>query len=281
MKKLFFVLIWVVCCSVGMYGQLTNKYVNKRVAVLEVVDRTNALGFGAEYMIRSNIGLAVSGWFGYEGYVGDEIADIMKNQDYQSTGRIKSAWIKRLGKNLNADYVILPEAMVGNGGMVRISASLYNAERAKVIKTEAIEVYKDVSLYEKACYDLVEKLLVDGIESEPFKLNGGDSDEEIIIMAEIAPKYPGGMEAMYDFIRQNMAYPESARRNSIEGRVLATFVVEKDGSLSNINVKQDIGGGCGMVCVRILEAMPKWIPGKQRGEPIRAQFTLPLSFRLN
>ena len=87
--------------------------------------------------------------------------------------------------------------------------------------------------------------------------------------------------AMFDFIKKHLVYPKTAKENNIEGRVFITFVVDVDGSITDIKILRDIGGGCGKEAVRVIKLMPKWIPGTQRGRPIRTQFNLPIVFELD
>ncbi len=106
------------------------------------------------------------------------------------------------------------------------------------------------------------------------------SEEEVFQVVEQGAMFPQGMEAMKDFIAKNLKYPEKATKDSIAGRVFVSFIVEKDGSLSNIKVIRDIGGGCGEEAVRVLKSMPKWTPAKQRGKLVRQEFYIPIEFRL-
>ena len=109
-----------------------------------------------------------------------------------------------------------------------------------------------------------------------------DEDEvQIFTVVENDPEFPGGMDALRKFIQKNLQYPQLARENGIEGKVYVTFVVETDGSISNIKILRDIGGGCGAEAVRIVKLMPKWKPGTQRGKPVRVQYNLPIMFNLN
>ena len=105
-------------------------------------------------------------------------------------------------------------------------------------------------------------------------------EEQIFSVVENEPEFPGGMEALYKYLAQNIKYPQLARENGITGKVYVTFVVEKDGSIANPKVLRDIGGGCGAEAIRVVKAMPKWSPGKQRGKAVRVQFNLPVSFNL-
>lgn len=85
---------------------------------------------------------------------------------------------------------------------------------------------------------------------------------------------------MLEFIYNNIKYPEVAKANGIEGRVIMRFVVEKDGSLGDVQVLRDPGGGCGKEAERVVKMMPKWIAGKQRGRTVKVWFTLPVVFKL-
>ena len=106
-------------------------------------------------------------------------------------------------------------------------------------------------------------------------------DEEIfLVVAENAPEFPGGSDSLYAYIARNIKYPETAKKEKIEGRVFVTFVIEKDGQVSSAKILRDIGGGCGEEAIRVVKNMPKWKPGTQRGNPVRFQFNLPVSFML-
>lgn len=105
---------------------------------------------------------------------------------------------------------------------------------------------------------------------------------ELINYVEKQPEFPGGTDSMFAFIQRNIRYPEEAKRSGIEGRVFVTFVVEKDGQVSDAKILRDIGGGCGEEAIRVVNIMPKWLPGSLRigGEPARMQFNLPVMFKL-
>ena len=108
-------------------------------------------------------------------------------------------------------------------------------------------------------------------------------DESVLlgVVEEIEPVFPGGIEAMYKFIQDNLQYPRLALENAIEGKVYVTFVVEEDGSITNPRILRDIGGGCGREALRVVNLMPKWKPGEQQpGKPVRVQYNLPVNFVL-
>ena len=103
---------------------------------------------------------------------------------------------------------------------------------------------------------------------------------EIFTVVEEQPSYPGGEEARIAFLQQNIKYPEEAKELGIQGKVFVTFVVEVDGSITDVRVLRGIGGGCDEEAIRVVKSMPHWVPGKQRGVPVRVQFNLPIKFTL-
>lgn len=105
-------------------------------------------------------------------------------------------------------------------------------------------------------------------------------EQEIFTIVESMPEFPGGQQAMLEFIARNIKYPPLARESGIQGRVFVNFVVEPDGSVSNVKVIRGIGGGCDEEAIRVVQSMPKWVPGRQRGKPVRVSFNLPVRFTL-
>jgi protein TonB len=116
--------------------------------------------------------------------------------------------------------------------------------------------------------------------ADSTKKSNNLAKDEVFNVVEDAPDFPGGDEGRMKFLKKNLIYPKAARNNSIEGVVYIEFIVEKDGSLTNIKVKRGIGGGCDEECIRVVKLMPNWKPGKQRGEYVRTQFLLPIKFIL-
>ena len=104
--------------------------------------------------------------------------------------------------------------------------------------------------------------------------------DALIDPVEDEPQFPGGMEALMKYLSENIKYPEQAKKENIQGRVYVTFVVEKDGSITDAKVLRSIGGGCDEEALRVVNAMPKWEPGKLQGTPVRVQFNLPIVFKL-
>lgn len=106
------------------------------------------------------------------------------------------------------------------------------------------------------------------------------AEAEIFTVVEESPSFPGGDVARIQFLQQNIVYPQMARESGIQGTVYVTFVVERNGAVTDVRVLRGIGGGCDEEAVRVIKAMPKWNPGKQRGKPVRVQFNMPIKFTL-
>ena len=104
------------------------------------------------------------------------------------------------------------------------------------------------------------------------------SKQNVYDMVEQMPEFPGGMPAMIDFLQANLKYPEDAIKQNVGGRVLVMFVVEPDGSLSNVEVARKVFPSLDAEAIRVVKTMPKWKPGKEKGKPVRVNFTLPVVF---
>ena len=107
-----------------------------------------------------------------------------------------------------------------------------------------------------------------------------EDKEEVSEFLEDMPEFPGGQKAMMQWIAQNIQYPKEAVDGHIEGRVVVSFVVEKDGSISNAEVKRSIHESLDKEALRVVNAMPKWKPGMENGQPVRARFHIPVSFKI-
>jgi periplasmic protein TonB len=103
---------------------------------------------------------------------------------------------------------------------------------------------------------------------------------EIFTVIEVPAQPEGGLPKFYKFIAQNLQYPKLARKKGIEGKVYVQFVVERDGTISDVAVLIGIGGGCDEEAVRVVSMSPKWIPGMQKGKPVRQMMVLPMNFAL-
>ncbi|MBL4715862.1 MAG: hypothetical protein COA57_15655 [Flavobacteriales bacterium] len=105
-------------------------------------------------------------------------------------------------------------------------------------------------------------------------------EPEIFTIVEQMPEFKGGQSALFRYLADNIKYPSQAKANGIQGRVYVSFVIDKTGNVTNAKILRGIGGGCDQESLRVVNAMPKWIPGKQRGKLVVVQYNLPIRFKL-
>ena len=115
------------------------------------------------------------------------------------------------------------------------------------------------------------------IPTDPVKDSNG---EEVFMVVEKMPEFPGGTAELMKFLQQNIKYPEQARKDSIQGRVIVQFTIKKTGEVSNTTVIRNVSPELDAEAIRVINAMPLWTPGEQKGEPVNVKFTLPIQFRL-
>lgn len=113
-----------------------------------------------------------------------------------------------------------------------------------------------------------------------IKIKKVDNDS-IYQIVEQMPEFPGGIDKLATYISENIKYPEAAKEKGVSGRVFISFVIEKDGAVSNVEVARGIGKECDDEAVRVVKAMPKWKPGLMKGKPVRVNYMLPVNFKLD
>lgn len=114
----------------------------------------------------------------------------------------------------------------------------------------------------------------------PIYLIAQEEDKDFFVIVEQQPEPIGGMKAFYKHVSENLVYPEQARRMGVEGTVYLQFVVDKDGSLTDVKVIRGIGSGCDEEAVRVIKNAPKWKPGLQKGKPVKVRMSLPIIYKL-
>lgn len=107
-----------------------------------------------------------------------------------------------------------------------------------------------------------------------------EAAQQIFTVVEKQPEFPGGMAELMKFLAKSINYPVIAQENGIQGRVVCSFVVNRDGSIVDIQVMRGVDPSLDKEAVRVIGTMPKWKPGEQRGKPVRVRFILPVQFRL-
>lgn len=149
------------------------------------------------------------------------------------------------------------------------------SEVADEVLVEEIEIDLDVEVTQEEVIEEVNYNFDTNAEAPP-----AEEVEEIYDIVQSKPEPEGGMKAFYEYVQKNMEYPASAKRLGISGRVFVQFVVEKDGSLTDVKVLKGIYDECDKEAVRVIQNAPKWNPGTQRGRPVRVYQRLPIMFYL-
>ena len=133
-------------------------------------------------------------------------------------------------------------------------------------------------------YAQIEEIPVDSEEKEVLK----EVEEmprffsrECEALSDLTERRNCSTNALLQFIYQEIKYPETARMLDVEGTIVITFIIEKDGTITDPTIVREIGGGCGAEGLRVVKLMPNWIPGYQEGEPVRVQFNFPIKFKLD
>ncbi len=147
---------------------------------------------------------------------------------------------------------------------------------------ELIIVDDDVEIDEEFMIDTEATVFTEVQEFQPVLVEEAEvAEETIFTIVEDDPVFPGGQAALMQYLQSNLRYPTMAREAGIQGTVFVTFVVERDGSITDVRVLRGVGGGLDEEAVRVVRGMPRWTPGRQRGQAVRVQFNLPIRFVLN
>jgi protein TonB len=120
------------------------------------------------------------------------------------------------------------------------------------------------------------------VETEPVKTEAPKPEVEnkVFDVVEQMPSFPGGQSALMQYLQSNVKYPVVAQENGVQGRVVVSFVVERDGSITDVQVVRSVDPSLDREAQRVVRSMPKWIPGKQNGQAVRVKYNVPVSFRL-
>ena len=171
---------------------------------------------------------------------------------------------------------VLPLAAVAVAAFARpeISEPLNEISRVKVTEFPAISDAVTSESIEKAdtLRGKPNKIVIVGDKKNP------DNEEEPYSMVEQMPQFPDGTKALMEYISKNLRYPEDAKRDKIEGRVIARFTVKKDGSIADVEILRGVSPSLDAEAIRVLSGMPKWQPGMQNGKAVDVKYTIPIAF---
>jgi protein TonB len=105
-------------------------------------------------------------------------------------------------------------------------------------------------------------------------------NQKVFDIVEQMPEYPGGQAALFEYLSKNIKYPADAEKKKVEGKVFVTFVVDTDGKITDVSLMRKVFPSLDAEAIRVISAMPNWIPGKQKGQVVRVKYTVPIMFRL-
>jgi len=167
----------------------------------------------------------------------------------------------------------------------KITMTSFNADGtpSNNFKINEVERHGDTTTYS------IDPFTISADKFNKFKITSGEDinvkvkhakNDSIYQIVDQMPEFPGGTEALLKFVANNVKYPEKAKDEEISGRVFISFVIETDGSVSNVEVKRGIGGGCDEEAVRVIKSLPNWKPGIKDGKPVRVSYMMPINFKL-
>jgi protein TonB len=166
--------------------------------------------------------------------------------------------------------------------VVKKDEEVQEEEPKKAIE-ELVEEEKDIGTEDKKGQDDALPTIEENPQELAVEPVAAPVEEKTYEMFDIQkpPSFPGGEQQLLKYLSENIQYPALARENNIQGTVVLTFVVGKNGNVTDVQIVKDVGGGTGKEAVRVVKAMPKWNPGEANGHPVKVRFTLPVRFKLN
>ena len=193
--------------------------------------------------------------------------------------------VKALNQNEIGDMNVLKP---GNEDLLKAYAKHYNADTSNgiiFIRTKAHIEEKKANPEKGPVVVVVAKKPEAEVAEKNNKgvvsMDSPEADEKAFDVVEQLPQYPGGVGEMMRFLSMNIKYPEAAEKAGTQGRVIVSFIVEKDGSVSNAKVQKSVSEELDAEALRVINAMPKWTPGMQKGKAVRVKYTIPITFRLS
>lgn len=197
--------------------------------------------------------------------------------DVDTTGVIGNVRISK-GIGGQCDSTVIKAIRLGNSGWIpaRIGTKRYSSRfqmsfEFRLNKDKASLDFADFAVDPKNSFFLRAFIISKSADGRGFYS---------VDYMEKSAEYVGGMSAFYKWLAKNMLYPPSARRMGLEGKVFVEFIIEPDGSITNVSVKRGFDGACDREAVRVTSIMPKWKPGTQNGRPVRQSYTMPITFKL-
>ena len=178
-------------------------------------------------------------------------------------------------KDVSLNEEIIPITIPEKKTVPPPPAAVTKAEIIDIVENDA-DIEEDIMASNEDNDEWVDIDSYDIVEVEPEQ-----EEEEVFMVVEDQPEFPGGTAALLEYLRKNIKYPAICRENNIQGRVIVSFIVNKDGGIVEPEVIKGVNPSLDKEALRVISGMPKWKPGSQRGKPVRVKYTVPVNFRLN
>ena len=177
---------------------------------------------------------------------------------------------------------ILPVAAIAVTAFARPEIS-ETAEEISAVKVNDLTAIVEA----KAIKSTEESVQISTVSQDTVKVNYVPTEVSrklqgtaVFEVVEEMPEFPGGVDAMMEYLQKELRYPESAKEKGIQGRVTVQFIIDKEGNVTNSKVTRSVDKDMDAEAIRLVKAMPKWKPGKQRGKAVRVKYTVPVTFKL-
>lgn len=188
-------------------------------------------------------------------------------------------------KTYDMNEIVIPEPPIeDDGGIIELPPPVLKLPPPPVVQPTILNIVKNT---DPVAEDVtINAEVTPGMVIPPYnppaevKTEEKQVEEEIFLVPDVLPEFQGGISAMYKFLKNNLIYPQFAKEAGITGTVYLSFVVEKDGRVTDIRVQRGIEGGLTEEAIRVIQLMPTWKPGWKGGVPVRTQFSMPVKFEL-
>ena len=217
--------------------------------------------------------VAISGiMFACEEEINDGIEEIIEesSQQVEYSVDVQAALDRLQAEKPNEKFAVIETTFDNEENINKLNE--YDPNQVEQIFITKEDDRKSIVMIVNQSSELFEKTMV--IQEQMQE----DNSQAVFTIVEEPASFPGGMDALGKFLRENMKYPEQARKDGVSGHVYVEFIIEKDGSISDAKVAKGIGAGCDAEAIRIIENSPKWQPGTQNGEIVRQKMMLPIVF---
>lgn len=206
-----------------------------------------------------------------------KVISLFKKYENQKLSGLKSMYVDQVKDNsklhvdihYNQTNKYIKNAQAGPVFLQKLSNHLDSLAADSSLKWTAVEMNEISDLYP------------DAVSPKGHEESVYPAKEEVFQIVEQMPQFPGGEDALNQYLNSHIQYPKTAADKGISGTVMLSFIVNKEGNIEKVNMLKGIGSGCDEEAIRVVKMMPKWLPGRQNGQKVNVLFTLPIRFELN